>query len=69
MSEFNDAPKGKGVLWIGQDTYGNVMDFDGTQPYYTYQGIGSLTGGSTRTNVTHNGIQVSYNGVSVLHTG
>ncbi len=48
--EFYDAPTGKnkGVLNWSKSTYSTVVNFDGTQPYYTYQGIGSLTGGSTQ---------------------
>ena len=47
---FYDAPRGKnkGVLYWGKSTYTTLVSFDGTQPYYTYQGVGSLTGGSTQ---------------------
>ena len=71
MSDFNEAPrKGKrrAVIWWGNSTYGSIDKVDGKQPYYTYQGIGPLTGQSTSLNVTHNNIQVTYNGESVIHT-
>lgn len=67
---FYKAPssKRKGVLYWGKDTYGNIIDIDGKQPYYTYQGIGSLTGGAHRLEVTHNNIPVQYNLIQVTHT-
>jgi len=71
MSDFNEAPrKGKrrAVIWWGNSTYGSIDKVDGNQPYYTYQGIGSLTGQNVSLNVTHNNIQVTYNGESVIHT-
>ncbi len=51
MGDFNEAPKGvntkKAVVNWSTSTYGKIEDCD--QPYYTYQGIGSLTGNSTST--------------------
>jgi hypothetical protein len=47
--EFYDAPtraNKKAVIWWSNSTYGSVNDVNGKQPYYTYQGIGSLTGGT-----------------------
>lgn len=41
--DFFDAPVSSGkkaVLWWGNSTYGKLANVDGTQPYYTYQGIG-----------------------------
>ena len=46
--EFFDAPisSNRAVLNWSKSTYSTVVDVDGKQPYYTYQGIGSLTGGT-----------------------
>ena len=43
-------------------------EIDDKEPYYYSQGIGSLTSQSTSINVTYNGLQVSYNGESVINT-
>ena len=70
MSDFNEAPKKnkRAVIWWGNSTYGSIDKVDGEQPYYTYQGIGSLTGQNASLSVTHNTLQVTYNGESVIHT-
>jgi len=51
-SEFFQAPVNAGqkraVLDKKNDTYSPVKDVNGTQAYYSYQGIGSLTGGTVR---------------------
>ena len=52
MSEGFNTPKGiknkkRAVVNWSTSTYGKIDDCD--QPYYTYQGIGSLTGQSTST--------------------
>jgi len=48
---FNTPPKvinkKRAVINWSTSTYGNIEDCD--QPYYTYQGIGSLSGNSTST--------------------
>lgn len=71
MSEFEKPPtsvnKRRGVLDKENETYSNINDIEEEQPYYWYQGVGSLTGGSVNANVTHRGIQVTYNGESVIH--
>jgi uncharacterized protein len=48
--EFFDPPRTgkKAVLNWSKSTYSTLVEIDGEQPYYTYQGIGSLTGGSTQ---------------------
>ena len=73
MSDFNEAPrKGKrrAVIWWGNSTYGSIDKVDGKQPYYTYQGIGSLTGQNLTNKdiVTHEGIWVTSENENVTHT-
>ena len=68
--DFFDAPvRGgkKAFLNVGNSTYSTLVEVDGKQPYYTYQGIGSLTGGGTQSTVTHNGLIVIHNGENVIH--
>lgn len=69
MSKFNDPPKGasrrRAVLnWQGE-TYSPLDEVDGEQPYYTYQGIGNITGRKIL-NVVHNGQNVVHNGRNVI---
>jgi|AntAceMinimDraft_18_1070375.scaffolds.fasta_scaffold113146_3 hypothetical protein len=50
--KFTDPPnrsKKKAVLNWSNSTYSPMGFVDGEQPYYTYQGIGSLKGQSTST--------------------
>lgn len=67
---FNDAPDNinqkKAVINWNEDTYSPVADVDGKQPYYTYQGIGNITGTpSTLTSVVHFGVSVRHKGTQV----
>ena len=74
MSNFDDAPnninKHKAVLNKDGETYSPLDEVDGKQPYYSYQGVGSLTGGNTyivSVPVTHLGINVTFNNEFVIH--
>jgi len=71
MSDFNEMPRylmnRKSVL-SHTGKYVPPNEVDGEQPYYYAQGIGSLTGQNASLNVTHNTLQVTFNGESVTHT-
>lgn len=67
---FYDPPKGtsrrKAVLAWNDGTYRPLDEVAGEQPYYTYQGIGNITGRAFL-NVVHLGDQVTHNGQKVIY--
>ena len=59
-----EGTKNYGILNRGLEKYGKNPD--GKQPYYWYQGIGRTK--NTGIYVTHNGVNVVWDGGFVTHT-
>jgi len=66
---FLQSPKGtskrRAVLDWNSGTYRPLEDVDGSQPWYTYQGIGNTVGIKVD-HIVHNDIQVTHNGQDVI---